>query len=168
MVKYSTFLIGRVLYFQISDSNEHRLHILFFEIQLIFNYRDSQLQVDENSNYIIWSLVRLVMKKFLTYLNLSFVNDNSIDHVDITIRKTLRLLSDRSNHRYYGYHRMQNITIGTAAKIILNNIMYDPILPLSPYDTLKHNFTSLKTDLIFLQPMGLERKFPWFTNTLQF
>ena len=32
--------------------------------------------------------------------------------------------------------------------------------PLSPHDALKHHFTSLKTDLIFLQPRGLERKFP--------
>ena len=32
--------------------------------------------------------------------------------------------------------------------------------PLSPHDEIKHHFTSLKTDLIFLQPMVLERKFP--------
>ena len=32
--------------------------------------------------------------------------------------------------------------------------------PLNPYDTLKHHFTSLKTDLIFQQLGGLERKFP--------
>ena len=32
--------------------------------------------------------------------------------------------------------------------------------PLSPHDALKHHFTSLKTDLIFLQPMVLERKCP--------
>ena len=39
--------------------------------------------------------------------------------------------------------------------------------PLSPHDTLKHHFTFLKTDLIFLQPRVLERKFPWnwLTNT---
>ena len=36
---------------------------------------------------------------------------------------------------------------------------YD-INPLSPYDALKHHLTSLKTDLIFLQPRVLERKFP--------
>ena len=29
---------------------------------------------------------------------------------------------------------------------------------LSPHDALKHHFTSLKTDLIFLQPWVLERK----------
>ena len=33
-------------------------------------------------------------------------------------------------------------------------------LTIKPHDALKHNFTSLKTDLIFLQPRGLERKFP--------
>ena len=40
--------------------------------------------------------------------------------------------------------------------------------PLSPHDALKHHFTSLKTDLIFLQLRVLERKFPWnwFTNTV--
>ena len=32
---------------------------------------------------------------------------------------------------------------------------------LSPLDALKH-FTSLKTDLIFLQPRVLEQKFPWY------
>ena len=31
--------------------------------------------------------------------------------------------------------------------------------PLSPHDALKHHFTSLKTDLIFLQLRVLERKF---------
>ena len=34
------------------------------------------------------------------------------------------------------------------------------INPLSPHDALKHHFTSLKTDLIFLQQRILERKFP--------
>ena len=34
------------------------------------------------------------------------------------------------------------------------------IAPLSSYDALKHYFTSLKTDLILLQPRVLERKFP--------
>ena len=32
--------------------------------------------------------------------------------------------------------------------------------PLGPHDALKHHFTSLKTDLIFLQLRVLERKFP--------
>ena len=32
--------------------------------------------------------------------------------------------------------------------------------PLSPHDALKPHFTSLKTDLIFLQPRVLELKFP--------
>ena len=36
-----------------------------------------------------------------------------------------------------------------------------PINPLSPHDALKHHFTSPKTDVIFLQPMVLEGKFPW-------
>ena len=31
--------------------------------------------------------------------------------------------------------------------------------PLSPHDALKQHFTSLKTDLIFLQSRVLERKF---------
>ena len=46
------------------------------------------------------------------------------------------------------------------------------INPLSPHDALKHHFTSLKTDLIFLQSRVLEQKFPWiyqwFTNTWLF
>ena len=32
--------------------------------------------------------------------------------------------------------------------------------PLSPHDSLKHHFTSLKTDVIFLQPRVLERNLP--------
>ena len=32
--------------------------------------------------------------------------------------------------------------------------------PSGPHDALKHHFTSLKTDLIFLKPKVLERKFP--------
>ena len=43
---------------------------------------------------------------------------------------------------------------------------------LGPNDALKHHFTSMKTDLIFLQPLlgVLELKIPlnWFTNTWQF
>ena len=34
------------------------------------------------------------------------------------------------------------------------------INPLSPHDAFKHHFTSLKTDLIFLQLGVLEQKFP--------
>ena len=39
--------------------------------------------------------------------------------------------------------------------------------PLSPHDALEHHFTSLKTNLIFLQLGVLEQKIPWnwFTNT---
>ena len=42
--------------------------------------------------------------------------------------------------------------------------------PLIPHDASKHHFTSLKTDLIFLQLEVLEWKFPWncFTNRWQF
>ena len=41
---------------------------------------------------------------------------------------------------------------------------------LSPHDALKHHFTSLETDLIFLKLRVLEWEFPWnwFTNILQF
>ena len=52
-----------------------------------------------------------------------------------------------------------------------NNIVCLSIInPFSPHDALKHHFTSLKTDLIFLQQRVLERKFPWnwFTNAWQF
>ena len=49
-----------------------------------------------------------------------------------------------------------------------NKVQY--LNPLNPHDALKHHITSLKTDLIFLQPRVLERKCPcnWFTNTWQF
>ena len=37
--------------------------------------------------------------------------------------------------------------------------MNKTVNPLSPHDVLKHHFTPLKTDLIFLQLRVLERKF---------
>ena len=42
--------------------------------------------------------------------------------------------------------------------------------PLGPHDALTHHFTSLKKEIIFLQPRVLKRKFPWnwFTDTWQF
>ena len=39
-------------------------------------------------------------------------------------------------------------------------LIYLNINPLSPHDALKHHFTSMKTDLIFLQQRVLERDFP--------
>ena len=42
-----------------------------------------------------------------------------------------------------------------------SNICYCRLFnPFSPHDALKHHFTSLKTDLILLQPRVLERKSP--------
>ena len=48
------------------------------------------------------------------------------------------------------------------------SIFYIFVNPLSPHDALKHHFTSLKTDLIFLQLGVLKWKFSWnwFTNIL--
>ena len=42
--------------------------------------------------------------------------------------------------------------------------------PLSPHDALKHHFTSLKIDLIFLQPIGFRTKISmnFFTNKWSF
>ena len=40
------------------------------------------------------------------------------------------------------------------------NVYFPGLNSLSPHDALKHYFTSLKTYLIFLQPMVLERKCP--------
>ena len=60
-------------------------------------------------------------------------------------------------------HRHVNVIFSEAKRQSCFN-------PLSPHDALKHHFTSLKTDLIFLQLRVLERKFPlnWLTNTWQF
>ena len=43
--------------------------------------------------------------------------------------------------------------------IPLSDKCLNPLKPLSPHDAPKHHVTFLKTDLIFLQKMGLERKF---------
>ena len=45
-------------------------------------------------------------------------------------------------------------------RLILDREGVITLNPLGPRDALKHNFTSLKTDLIFLQPGLLEQKFP--------
>ena len=45
-------------------------------------------------------------------------------------------------------------------RITLQCPPFSPVNPLSPHDAIKHLFTSLKTDLIFLQQRVLERKFP--------
>ena len=48
-----------------------------------------------------------------------------------------------------------------ASLALLNQVQILKLInPLSPHDALKHHFTSLKTDLIFLQPRVLKRKFP--------
>ena len=47
-----------------------------------------------------------------------------------------------------------------ATSRVYHLIIESHLNPLSPHDALKHHFTSLKTDLIFLQQRVLERKFP--------
>ena len=53
---------------------------------------------------------------------------------------------------------------------VWSQIPWSHVNPLSPHDALKHHFTSLKIDFIFLLPWVLECKFPanWFNNTWQF
>ena len=56
-------------------------------------------------------------------------------------------------------HQLLPHLVGTYRYVTVNasNLTLNP---LSPHDALRHHFTSLKTDLIFLQPRVLERKFP--------
>ena len=54
---------------------------------------------------------------------------------------------------------LANIKTALEHRLVLAGNMVNP---LSPHDALKHTFTALKTDLIFLQPRN------WFTNTWQF
>ena len=51
-----------------------------------------------------------------------------------------------------------SVSSGSPPKIV--NHLFSRFNPLSPHDALKHHFTSLKTDLIFLQQRDLERKYP--------
>ena len=51
-------------------------------------------------------------------------------------------------------HNLLMVNVGQPSATLVD------INPLSPHDALKHHFTSLKTDLIFLQPRLLEREFP--------
>ena len=56
------------------------------------------------------------------------------------------------------YSAPNSLTAGAAYLRVF--IFYKHINPLSPHDALKHHFTSLKTQLIFLQQRVLEQKFP--------
>ena len=58
------------------------------------------------------------------------------------------------------HYFFSNLTVMTVGKRSWQ-CMFKKFNPLSPHDALKHHFTSLKTDLIFLQQRVLERKFPW-------
>ena len=63
--------------------------------------------------------------------------------------------SSITDHLYIAINSILN-----TAESAFNPWMSEPFNPLSPHDALKHHFTSLKTDLIFLQPRVLEQKFP--------
>ena len=67
----------------------------------------------------------------------------------------------------YGYVRVDTMCHRNTTIVDIRDLGVNPF---NPHDALKHHFTSLKTDLIFLQPRVLERKFPWnwFTDTCQF
>ena len=88
------------------------------------------------------------------------------------ITKTLMLHNNIKNlHQFcqkYYYFIVSSCTNG--GHITLDVDIFRRLNPLSPHDALKHHFTSLKTDLIFLQLRVLEEKFPWnwITNTWQF
>ena len=83
-----------------------------------------------------------------------------IDHVYHSRDKTFNLCWFNSNSRF--------VWINKA------NIHFQRIETLTSccrwWTNIKHHLTSLKTDLIFLQPRVLEWKFPWnwFPNTWQF
>ena len=74
------------------------------------------------------------------------------------------------------YYGLVTVRAGEHSKAVyLSNVrvgLFPPLTfnPLSPHDALKHHFTYLKTDLIFIQPKVLERIFPWnwFTITWSF
>ena len=53
-------------------------------------------------------------------------------------------------------------TIIQTVKYVNLDHVFNPLSleELSPHDALEHHFTSLKTDLISLQPRVLKRKFP--------
>ena len=53
-------------------------------------------------------------------------------------------------------NRFSSILLAEEITVIWEKHVRFNINPLGPHDALKHHFTSLKTDLIFLQPRGLE------------
>ena len=59
------------------------------------------------------------------------------------------------NHPIYGHNYSYHIRGDRSPLKWLNKFNH-----LSPRDALKHHFTSLKTDLILLQPRDLKNKFP--------
>ena len=68
-------------------------------------------------------------------------------------------MKNTTTHKYNisGEHKALNFDIDVYAAEHQPNTLTLNLL--SPHDALKHHFTSLKTDLIFLQQRVLERKF---------
>ena len=67
-------------------------------------------------------------------------------------------LSPTSNH----IHPLQVENCDSNSRLVVDEDgnVKSGLKGLSPYDAIKHNFTSMKTDLIFLQLTVLEWKFP--------
>ena len=77
---------------------------------------------------------------------------NSIWYANNHHPKLIQKVLAQSNKIYYVWN-----ACGMSSEVHhVINIYFDPS---SPRDALKHHFTSLKTDLIFLQPRVFERKF---------
>ena len=70
-------------------------------------------------------------------------------------------LSTRTFDHTRSIANVQRSGVCHKVKIINQTTPDRCINPLSPHDAIKHNFTSMKTYLFFLQQRVLERKFPW-------
>ena len=64
---------------------------------------------------------------------------------------------------------LKQLWFNLSCIVLIFALMSRYINPLGPHDALKHHFTSLKTDLIFIQIRNFEWKFSrnWFTNKWQ-
>ena len=91
-----------------------------------------------------------------------------------TCRTTLQIIYyqviDPIHYHDYGERKLVNTIWQCHGDNVTTVASQRSFNPFSPQNALKHNFTSLKTDLIFLQRRVLEPKFPgnWFTNTWYF
>ena len=109
----------------------------------------------------LWQIVTtsLTLARQQLWLNvMSYLHDH--DHVDMVTAMRHYAGSAPSGDRFSPANPANRRCPGIVLLLDQQRRRWTDINPLSPHDALKHHFTSLKTDLLFLQLRVLEEKFP--------